>query len=244
MLEPDQLDRYRRDGFLVVEGIFDEDETREVADLAREQGEHEVTRDPGAPGVDRSASGEPAPRRIEEPFRKRAEFRRFVQSRGLVACVEQLLGGPPLLAIDQIFMKPPSIGSAKPFHQDNYYFRLEPPDRTVTAWIALDDADERNGCLRYIAGSHLEGLLPHEAVPGAPYHLVPPPESIDTAREVLTPVRRGGVIFHHPLTLHTSGPNRSERWRRGYATHWVTEDVTSDNGSLDDAYFRDSPSRR
>ena len=50
-------------------------------------------------------------------------------------------------------------------------------------------------------------------------------------------VRKGGVVFHHGNTLHTSGRNESDRWRRGYATHWVTSAVTCRINTLKKAYF-------
>jgi len=148
-----------------------------------------------------------------------------------------LLGDQPLLKSDQIFMKPPHVGSAKPYHQDNFYFQCTPGDHVITAWIALDDVDKQNGCLRYISGSHAGGVVPHNEVPNEPYNLTPPDDLVDLSREALAPVRQGGVVFHHSETLHTSHRNTSDRWRRGYATHWVTADVTSKTDGLDQAYF-------
>lgn len=98
--------------------------------------------------------------------------------------------------------------------------------------------EAENGCLRYIDGSHKAGIIPHEPVPGEPYNLVLPPGLIDLEKESLALVRKDGVVFHHSQTLHTSHRNESERWRRGYANHWVTSEVTSSNGTLDQAYFK------
>ena len=126
-------------------------------------------------------------------------------------------------------MKPPRLGSAKPYHQDNFYFRCHPDDQVITAWIALDDVDAGNGCLRYIDGSHLGPILPH--IRFLARRLIirrPAPELIDLSKESLAPVRKGGVVFHHSKTLHTSHRNESDRWRRGYATHWATAKVTSE----------------
>ena len=70
--------------------------------------------------------------------------------------------------------------------------------------------------------SHKGPILPHETLdPDEPYNLVPPPELIDLSKEALAIVNKGGVVFHHSQTLHTSHRNESDRWRRGYdATHW------------------------
>ena len=62
-----------------------------------------------------------------------------------------------------------------------------------------------------------------EVVPGEPHNKVPPPAVIERVlsgtRESTAPVGIGGVVLHHSHTLHTSHVNRSQRWRRGYATH-------------------------
>ena len=136
-------------------------------------------------------------------------------------------------------MKPPHHGGPKPYHQDNFYFQCNPADHVATAWIVLDDVGEDNGCLRYISGSHKEGIIPHFEVENKPYNRGPAEDQIDLSREVLAPVGKGGVVFHHSQTLHSSHRNYSERWRRGYATHWVTPAVTRKNGNLDRAFFND-----
>jgi ectoine hydroxylase-related dioxygenase (phytanoyl-CoA dioxygenase family) len=140
--------------------------------------------------------------------------------------------------VDQALLKPPRFGSAKPYHQDNYYFRCQPDDEVITAWIALDDVDEQNGCLRYIDGSHRGPILPHDQVPGEDHNYVPPTDLIDLSNESLAVARKGAVVFHHSRALHTSHRNESDRWRRGWATHWVTANVTSDTETLTRAYFR------
>ncbi len=237
-MDPKVFDHYWEKGWTVVEGVFSRREAEEIAQVALAVSQEELKADQSSFIADRSADGQFAPRKIASPFLKHPAFRAFVLDPCLTGLVGELLGQAPLLAADQIFMKPPRFGSAKPYHQDNFYFRLSPADQALTAWIALDDVDEGNGCLRYIAGSHKEPVLPHAAVPGEPYNLVPPPELIDLRRERLAPVGKGGVVFHHSQTLHTSHRNESDRWRRGYATHWVTAQVTCDITTLDNAYYR------
>lgn len=230
-------DHYWEKGWAVVEGVFSHQEAEDLAQVALDVAEEDLAADQSGFTADRCADGQLAPRKIAFPFTKHADFRTFSLDPRLTSLVAGLLDQPPLLATDQIFMKPPRFGSAKPYHQDNFYFRLSPPDQALTAWIALDDVDEYNGCLRYISGSHQGPVFPHTALPGEPYNLVPDPALIDLSQETLAPVGKGGVIFHHSKILHTSHRNESERWRRGYATHWVSAQVTSDNGTLDKAYY-------
>ncbi len=245
-------DIYWQRGWGVVEGIFGRDEVDRIAELAVTVWEQEEARTGQsqfgnvAPISDVAPDGKtPVPRKIGNPFVKHDEFANLALDQRLVGEIESLLGGKPLLMTDQIFMKPPHHGGPKPYHQDNAYFLCHPDDHVLTAWIALDDVDELNGCLRYIDESHRGPILPHEEIPGEPYNKVPPADLIDLSKESLAEVKKGGVVFHHSKALHTSHRNDSDRWRRGYATHWVTADVTSDSDVLGGAYFKraDYPGR-
>ena len=108
--------------------------------------------------------------------------------------------------------------------------------------IALEDATEANGCLRYIRGSHLAGIIPHATIPGDPNQSNLTPSLADLMlglpREVLAEVPRGGLILHHSNTLHCSHANRSPQPRRAYASHWITPRVTSKNNTLANAHFK------
>lgn len=229
---------YWERGWVVVEGVFSSDEVGEVTGEAMAISNRELEEASNAYTADRSEDGRLAPRKIDQPFLKSALFRKAALNPKMSGILGGILGRPALMARDQIFMKPPRFGSAKPYHQDNAYFLCEPPDDVITAWIALDDVDEANGCLRYIDGSHKLGLVPHEPVPGEPHNKVPRADLIDLSHESLAPVGRGGVVIHHGYTLHTSHRNESDRWRRAYATHWVTSRSVSSVGILDDAVFR------
>ena len=245
MLNKTDYDHYWEKGWVVVEGVFSPAETDQIAEIALGVSQQELESATDSYQMDSSETGEVAPRKIMRPFLKRAEFQTFVLDNRVVQLLTALLGHPPLLVTDQIFMKPPRFGSAKPYHQDNFYFQCTPGDHVITAWIALDDVDADNGCLRYIDGTHKGGIIPHEPIPGEPYNLVPPPELVDLTKESLALVRQGGIVFHHSETLHTSHRNESDRWRRAYATHWGTADVTCANTTLDNAYYKrpDYPGR-
>jgi ectoine hydroxylase-related dioxygenase (phytanoyl-CoA dioxygenase family) len=240
MLSQDAITHYRTKGWVVVNEVFSRDEAEKIAELALQISTEELKDAKGSYQADKAADGKTAPRKIDHPYHKSEAFRAFATNPRLVALLRELMGVEPLLCTDQIFMKPPRFGSAKPYHQDNAYFQCAPADHVITAWIALDDVDEENGCLRYIDGSHKEGILPHDPVPGEPHNKAPAPNLIDLKRESLAIVRKGGVVFHHSGTLHTSHRNESDRWRRAYATHWVAADVTSTSEVLEKAYFKEA----
>jgi len=239
-LTKEQYDRYWENGWLVVNGVFSETEAEDIAVFATEIAKKEMDSE-NQVSADTSADGELAPRKITNPFKKDQKFRDFALNLKLRSLIQQIIKKTPILAQDQIFMKPPKFGSAKPYHQDNAYFKCEPGDDVLTAWIALDDVDGENGCLRYITGSHLSPILEHKPIPGETHNLAPSEDDIDFSKETLAIVKKGGVVFHHGGTLHTSHRNESNRWRRAYATHWVTPTTTCETETLNNALFKQFP---
>jgi ectoine hydroxylase-related dioxygenase (phytanoyl-CoA dioxygenase family) len=147
-------------------------------------------------------------------------FRAHAFHPNLVDIVADLVGTPLSLYENQALLKPPSLGSAKPAHQDNAYFKVKPADALITAWGAVDDATLENGCMRYFAGTHKLGPIKHNWVEGTP-HQVPEGFQVDDA--VPVPLKAGGVVFHHSLTLHLSLENTSPNWRRSFICHFCRD---------------------
>jgi phytanoyl-CoA hydroxylase len=161
-------------------------------------------------------------------------FRAHALHPTLLDIVEDLIGSPIALYETQALLKPPSIGSPKPPHQDNAYFRVIPDDAVITCWGALDDATVENGCMQYIPGSHRLGHIKHKWIEGTPHQV---PEGVDLNKAVSVPLKAGGVIFHHSLTLHMSGPNNSQQWRRPLICHYAREDADFTNSVVSPQKF-------
>ncbi len=142
----------------------------------------------------------------------------------------QLLGGAVRFWHDQLFCKPAQHGGVVAWHQDYSYWTRTLPMQHLTCWIGLDDSNEENGCLNYIPGSHKRGLLPITGLAG----------NMDAIQQVLsdeekksfipTPIRlkRGEASFHHPMMVHGSYENRSDRARRAMVINVVLDGVRSD----------------
>jgi len=141
-------------------------------------------------------------------------FAELADEPALVQLAASIFNDDPISMGVELFGKPARVGSEVPFHQDNAYFNLI-PDHALTCWVALADATEENGCVRYIEGSHRFGNLPHRSsgVKGNSMQLTELPPN--AGREICGLVRRGGAIIHHCNTIHRSGPNRSNYDRPG-----------------------------
>ncbi|MDF2439699.1 MAG: phytanoyl-CoA hydroxylase, partial [Abditibacteriota bacterium] len=111
-------------------------------------------------------------------------------------------------------------------HQDNFYLQVK-PGTCMAAWLALDECDEENGCMRVVPGSHNWPILcPTEADTSASFTniTVPlPPES----SPVPVPMQAGDVLFFNGSLVHGSFPNTSqERFRRSLIGHYVEGGTT------------------
>lgn len=152
-----------------------------------------------------------------------------------VMAARQLLGGPVRFWHDQLFYKPAKKGGVVAWHQDYSYWTRTKPVAHLTCWCALDDATEENGCLQYIPGSHKWGLLPKPVIAGDLHGIkdfLNEAQQEALAHPVFAPVKAGEAIFHHPLTLHGSGENKSNRPRRAFVINVFKDGVISDSDSV------------
>jgi ectoine hydroxylase-related dioxygenase (phytanoyl-CoA dioxygenase family) len=161
------------------------------------------------------------PRKMDQPVFFRPMFRGLASDPELTSAVESLIGPGLRVAFSQIFFKPPGGGGPKPVHQDNFYFGCDHRDGMVTAWVALDEATVENGCMHFADGSNKGPIIDHVAPEGEPFNLLIPDEVAAKYAMTPAPVPKGGVSFHHGNTLHQSSDNRSHKWRRAVAIHYV-----------------------
>ena len=148
-----------------------------------------------------------------------------------VDAAEKLLGGQVLLWHDQIFVKPAHDGGVVAWHQDYSYWTRTAPVAHLTCWIALDDSTVENGCVHYVPGSHRWDLLPRGA-------LADDMEAVldlltDDQKAAFKPVaielKAGEASFHHPMMLHGSYENRSDRPRRAAVINVIRDGVVSNS---------------
>lgn len=119
-----------------------------------------------------------------------------------------------------LFQKPPG-GDAFPWHQDSRFWDVQPPI-AITAWIALTDAKEDNGCVRIIPGSHVNAV-PHvrnEDEEGFTFSA--DPEYYDDEDAVHMELEPGQFVLFYNHTIHGSLPNESDRTRLGIAARVAT----------------------
>lgn len=148
-------------------------------------------------------------KRPEEIF---PEFRVRGLDRLLLDIARQALGDAARsVGSSELIIRPPVMGRATPWHQDEGF--MDPAFRyhRATVWIALGDVDERTGCLEVVPGSHDGPLHPHVVSPSARALTTPHPTDL-----VSNPLRAGEATIHHCRTMHRVGPNVGDRYRVAY----------------------------
>ena len=156
--------------------------------------------------------------------------------------IEALIGPNVLLLATHFFNKYGEGDDAEVFvawHQDVTFWGLDPP-MAITAWYAVDDSDEENGCMQVIPSTHVSGVLEHGKAQQAgnllsinqEVHLTP--EQADSAVDL--PLRAGQISIHDGTLIHGSLANRSNRRRCGltlrYVPTWVRQAEENSLASL------------
>ena len=226
-------DTFVSEGYLVVEQLVAEDQRKVVIDelLAFARGEYPIANPPEV--ADDATDDE----RLAEilavhfPHWVSPAIRDIVAHAKVAEVLAEITGahipywdGRVKCMQSMLFAKPPGL-PGQAWHQDERYIPTR--DRSlVGAWIALDDADEENGCLRVLPRSHRPGKLyplgdhgqPDEFDPGEQAHSFPGADD-----EILVPVKAGDVIFFNGYLLHRSKRNASvDRPRRALVNHYCS----------------------
>ncbi len=141
----------------------------------------------------------------------------------------QLLEGSVRFWHDQIFYKPAHHGGVVIWHQDYSYWTRTQPMAHLSCWIGLDDSTRENGCVHYIPGSHRWNLLPREdfANDMDAIQKALTQEQREAFKPVAIELKQGECSFHHPLMVHGSFENVTDRSRRAVVLNVFRDGVVS-----------------
>ena len=229
----EQLDAFQRDGFLVVEEGFIDDET--VASLRTRfeplfAGRYETGIRPDEVNWVPGRDPEDRTRQICNGWKADPRLAAQTLSARTGRLAASLMGWDGVRIVqDNVIWKPPGAKSLG-MHQDGSYLDYLVPPEMITCWVPLDDTSAESGTITYAAGSH---RWPRSAENRGEFHapadwLAPLERARPAGEELrLAPVvaRAGGVAFHHFNTFHGSGPNTGTVDRRAVISHLVRADA-------------------
>jgi phytanoyl-CoA hydroxylase len=225
-----QQDQYAANGFLALEDLFSHHEMQKLKQHAIETC---LAADTPAANVKWNAKAAAQGRRDQgalhsfwRPHTYSQHFRRLCSDRRITAPLVDILGGNVITFNGLVIFKMKEVGLAFPYHQDLWYFRKgNRIQRSCGIWLALDDADEDNGCLWVVPGSHRLGLFDH--VDPEMEYAQDEFREVRQAREmdeIPVPLRAGSALFFDGGLLHRSSENNSDRDR----TCWVIHNTSGD----------------
>ncbi len=144
--------------------------------------------------------------------------------------VECLLGPNFYLWASNFFIKEPRSLESVTWHQDAYYWPLD-PRASLTVWLAFDDVDKENGAMEIIPGSHKGGIFTHNRLEGAGDSVLD--LECDTSGFDLSTVenikmKAGDISIHSDQLIHGSPGNPSDRRRAGLTIRYSPTNVKCD----------------
>ncbi|MBO7744278.1 phytanoyl-CoA dioxygenase family protein [Paenibacillus sp. MWE-103] len=233
---------YQRNGYLIVKGLLSNEDIAELYGLA------EQTRLKTEKPDQSYKPGERDPLKEEFKAATRIHMLSRVEpaaERGMlhprILDVTEALIGPDVYAVQSMmFLNPPGRGG-QGWHQDSCYIKTH-PDTLIGAWIALEQADEENGCLWVVPGSNHEPVYPPAEIGGGNVHALDAfadlngvsnvshlDDEVNTLSRMVAkypppipvPLQPGDVLFFHSHLFHRSFPNKTaDRFRRSYVCHY------------------------
>ena len=202
-LTSDQLNQYKEEGFIAPIDVLSSDEALKI----RKEIENIEKNWPDAlKGINRNYI------HLISPM-----LNKICLNKNILDAVESVIGKDILICGTTLFIKDPKEKGFVSFHQDAKYIGLE-PHNWVTVWVAITDANENNGCMRMLPGSHKDNLKHHEEkfddnnllTRGQTIENV----SLDNTDPVI--LKAGEISLHHPKIVHGSGLNYSNDRRIGF----------------------------
>ena len=144
----------------------------------------------------------------------------------ILGCVSDIIGSEIIGLAAQYFCKLPADDTTIAWHQDASYWPLT-PSKTVTVWLAIDDVDIDNACMRFVSGSHLHGPIAFRSSEASERNVLD--QTVDDVERygslVDVELAAGEASIHSDLLLHSSRENISDRRRCGLTLRYCTPDV-------------------
>ena len=225
MLRPEEVEQYRRNGYLVVDQVVSDAQVAALRKVADEWVEASRTVEANGDVFDLEpghSADQPQVRRIKNPAANSKDYDAVMRDPGLLDIVAQLLGPDIRYQSTKMNMKSAGTGSPVEWHQD-WAFYPHTNDDILAVGVVIDDMNLDNGCLMVVPGSHCGPVLDHHA--SGRFVGSVDPSFIDPARCTALEARAGAVTIHHVRLLHGSAPNRSGKPRRLFLIEYVAGDA-------------------
>jgi ectoine hydroxylase-related dioxygenase (phytanoyl-CoA dioxygenase family) len=214
----EQIAAFNRDGYLAGIRIFSNEEITEI----RRYFDDLLAKTLAAGGDSYS---------IATAHRSHGRVYDILTDPRIVSRIKDLLGEDVVGWGSHFFCKMPGDGKRVSWHQDSSYWPLT-PSKAVTAWLAIDDADVGNACMRYIPGSHTLGHLTYTLSETDESNVLNQtvPDAEKLGKPFNVELKAGEISIHSDLLLHGSEANESNRRRCGLTLRYCPVSVRAGLG--------------
>ena len=202
-LSSNQLKQYRDEGFVFPINIFSKEKAKEIRneiELIEKEMPEELEK-----------SGRYNAHLISPLLDEVTHYTKILDT------VQSLIGEDILVCGTTLFIKNPNEKGFVSYHQDAKYIGLE-PHNWVTAWVAITDSNEHNGCMRMWSGSHKDNFKEHDQKFNEGNLLTRGQTVKNVPTDETTPIilTAGQMSLHHPAVVHGSDLNKSDDRRIGF----------------------------
>jgi len=206
MLTDEQVEGFKRDGFIFGLNALNADEAQECLDCLEDYEKRTG-----------QTAQESLTLKSHMPF---GLFSRVIRNDRVLDAVEDLIGPNILCWGSSFFVKEPHSKTFVSWHADTYYYGVEPQE-TVTAWIAFSPSNMESGCIRCIPGSHkTKSEFDNRPEEHNVLKRGQVTRDVDESESVYMPLEAGQFSIHHECTVHSSLPNNADYRRIGYSIHY------------------------
>ena len=229
-----EVERFREDGFLVVENALNETQIEALGKSFPKlfAGKFDTGVYPDEWYWREGMSLPDVTRHMANAWKADLTVAKLALSLDIGRAATRLSGWPGArLGQDTIWWKPPKT-KAVSFHQDSSFMDFLDPPNTITCWVVLDRTHRDAGTLEYVPGSHRWPLTKIPDGFHAPEdHLSLMKRAANQAGQAVqapVPIEApaGSCVFHCGEIWHGSGPNvTGETERRSIGIHMVPVDV-------------------
>jgi phytanoyl-CoA hydroxylase len=224
-LTKQQIEYYRENGFLVIEGFMNAEELEEWRRCTGEAVEQRLR----STELHNQGSPDNYYARVFTQCLRLADthdgMRRLLFDPALGKVAATLAGIEGIrIWNDQALIKPPH-GNPTAWHLDVPYWSFSSRD-AISVWVALDDATLANGCMYYLPGSHKTARFENVGIGqnlDDLFKVYPEWREIDP---VACPCPAGSAVFHNGLTAHGAGANMTRHQRRAMTCGYMPDGCT------------------
>jgi ectoine hydroxylase-related dioxygenase (phytanoyl-CoA dioxygenase family) len=233
LLSEDELRSFSSSGFVTMTSIAPADEVAGIRKILQELVDRRAGEKEGSffdtmegstsRGVLRSIQ-------INNPSLYHRQLLETNYVRNATRIAHQVLSPQCFLLSDFLLLKPANVGAGTPWHQDEAYSDPEYDHAQLTFWMPLQDVGPQDGCMIYLPGSNLMGVLQHRSLNNDPHtHAFECAVSFSDEQSVHCPLPAGGCAIHGQRTLHCSTNNVSNVDRYAYLLTFGTSPTLSKN---------------